>query len=134
MRVTTVFSLALPAAFAFEVGQEVKTGGGFTIQGQASSWQPETSEYLGIPFAQPPVGNLRFRPPQKFVGDGTPIKALDFSVDCPSNVAAHYTKFPINSTAHIVASALGQNGDHFGEDCLTLNVWTKPQVGESTLR
>jgi carboxylesterase type B len=26
---------------------------------------------------------------------------------------------------------LGQVGDKFSEDCLTLNVWTKPQVGEA---
>jgi carboxylesterase type B len=25
---------------------------------------------------------------------------------------------------------LGQIGDNFSEDCLTLNIWTKPQVGE----
>jgi len=25
---------------------------------------------------------------------------------------------------------LEQEGDTFSEDCLTLNVWTKPQVGE----
>jgi cholinesterase len=25
---------------------------------------------------------------------------------------------------------LAQEGDTFSEDCLTLNVWTKPQVGE----
>lgn len=27
--------------------------------------------------------------------------------------------------------ALSQLGDTFSEDCLTLNVWTKPQVGEA---
>jgi carboxylesterase type B len=26
--------------------------------------------------------------------------------------------------------SFGQVGDTFGEDCLTVNVWTKPQVGE----
>jgi carboxylesterase type B len=27
--------------------------------------------------------------------------------------------------------AFGQLGDKFSEDCLTLNVWTKPQTGEA---
>ena len=27
-------------------------------------------------------------------------------------------------------SLLGQVGVHYSEDCLTLNVWTKPQTGE----
>jgi cholinesterase len=30
-----------------------------------------------------------------------------------------------------VLAALAQIGDKFSEDCLTLNVWTKPQVGEA---
>lgn len=30
-----------------------------------------------------------------------------------------------------VLASLGQIGDKFSEDCLTLNVWTKPQTGES---
>jgi cholinesterase len=25
---------------------------------------------------------------------------------------------------------IGQLGEKFGEDCLKLNIWTKPQVGE----
>jgi carboxylesterase type B len=27
--------------------------------------------------------------------------------------------------------ALAQFGDKFSEDCLTLNVWTKPQIGDA---
>ena len=30
-----------------------------------------------------------------------------------------------------ILAALAQIGDNFSEDCLTLNVWTKPQVGEA---
>jgi cholinesterase len=32
--------------------------------------------------------------------------------------------------AELIVSLLGQVNDHFSEDCLTLNVWTKPQTGE----
>lgn len=31
----------------------------------------------------------------------------------------------------LIVSMLGQITDSFDEDCLTLNVWTKPQIGES---
>lgn len=34
------------------------------VKGHPSTLQPEVSEYLGIRFAQPPVGDLRFAPPQ----------------------------------------------------------------------
>jgi cholinesterase len=30
-----------------------------------------------------------------------------------------------------ILTSLGQYGDNFSEDCLTLNIWTKPQIGDS---
>ena len=44
------------------VGAPVNTTIGL-IQGAASDLRPEVSKYLGIPFARPPIGNLRFAPP-----------------------------------------------------------------------
>ena len=61
---------------AFTVGQGVQTSSGLA-QGQPASSRPQVSEYLGIPFAKPPVGNLRFAAPQTFVGSGS-IKATAF--------------------------------------------------------
>jgi len=55
---------------AFTVGQAVLTTSG-TVVGHAAKERAEVSEYLGIPFAQPPVGNLRFAAPQAFTGSGT---------------------------------------------------------------
>ena len=55
---------------AFSVGQGVRTSSGLVI-GQPASSRPEVSEYLGIPFAKPPVGNLRFAAPQAYTGAGT---------------------------------------------------------------
>jgi len=54
---------------AFTVGQAVGTTSG-TVIGHAARERVEVSEYLGIPFAQPPVGNLRFAAPQAFAGSG----------------------------------------------------------------
>jgi carboxylesterase type B len=53
--------LCAPSA-AFTVGAAVNTTNG-PVQGQASALRPNVSEYLGIPFAQPPVGDLRFAAP-----------------------------------------------------------------------
>ena len=55
------------AGGAFSVGQSVKTSSGM-ILGQPAFSRPEVSEYLGIPFAKPPVKDLRFAPPQAFTG------------------------------------------------------------------
>jgi cholinesterase len=47
----------------WQVGQSVQTNTG-NIIGKASSWKSEVSEYLGVPFAKPPVGDLRWAAPQ----------------------------------------------------------------------
>lgn len=51
------------------VGQVVLTSSG-AVSGHAASDATGVSEYLGIPFAQPPVGELRFAPPVAYNGSG----------------------------------------------------------------
>lgn len=51
------------------VGQTVQTTSG-AVAGHAASVASDVSEYLGIPYAQPPVGSLRFQPPVRYNGTG----------------------------------------------------------------
>ena len=53
----------------YTVGQAVRTSSGL-IAGQPASSRPDVSEYLGIPFAKPPVGDLRFAAPQAYISSG----------------------------------------------------------------
>ena len=53
----------------WRVGQSVVTTSG-TVLGHAATNQTGVSEYLGIPFAQPPIGDLRFEAPVKYTGNG----------------------------------------------------------------
>lgn len=53
------------AAGNWTVGQVVDTSSG-SVTGHAASVNAEVSEYLGIPFAQPPVGDLRWTAPQAY--------------------------------------------------------------------
>lgn len=53
----------------YTVGQAVRTSSG-SIVGHPASSRPDVSEYLGIPFAKPPVGDLRFAAPQAYVSSG----------------------------------------------------------------
>ena len=45
----------------------VRTSSG-PVDGHGSRNLPDVSEYLGIPYAQPPLGSLRFQPPVRFNG------------------------------------------------------------------
>jgi cholinesterase len=62
-----VLSLAVPAARSFET---VETGNG-RIVGHRSATSENVWEYLGIPYAQSPLGDLRFAAPQKYKGNGS---------------------------------------------------------------
>ncbi|KAF2433928.1 alpha/beta-hydrolase [Tothia fuscella] len=126
------------------VGQPVKTSSGILI-GQPAKIAPDVSEYLGVPYAQPPIGNLRFAAPKKFEGTGniTARAYVKFS-DCPSSgfdIGSFTAGLTPEQVADLLArlnlpvafnllSAYGQLGNQFSEDCLTLNIWTKPQTGE----
>ena len=83
----SILSLSLAAtvpvhngAHSFQVGQAVHTTSG-TVIGQAAPNLTAVSEYLGIPYAKPPVGQLRFAAPKPFVGYGK-INATSY-VRCP---------------------------------------------------
>lgn len=75
---------AAPPAPTWRTGQAVKTTSG-TVVGHSSTWMPGVSEYLGIPYALPPTGDLRFAAPKKYTGNST-LGAHKFSPDCPANV------------------------------------------------
>jgi len=66
----------------------------------------QTIAFLGVPYAKPPVGSLRFRapePPLSWVGDREATSVGAASPQYPSPLS---------------------HGLRYDEDCLTLNVWT----------
>ena len=71
---TLAASLAIAApgpnnARFFKVGQKVGTMSG-DVFGKAAPNLTEVSEYLGIPYAKPPVGQLRFAAPERLLAVG----------------------------------------------------------------
>ncbi|KXX77198.1 Cholinesterase [Madurella mycetomatis] len=89
---------------------------------------PETScvrEYLGIPYAKPPVGELRFAAPQPIDRQSTYV-AANFGADCPLTPSkpVDYPGFNPQSQRVIKYFASGA-GTPQDEDCLTLNIWSK---------
>ncbi|KAH7932691.1 hypothetical protein HPB49_001143 [Dermacentor silvarum] len=80
-----------------------------------SSLGKAVEEYRGIPFAEPPIGNLRFRPPKpKAAWQGT------------LNVTARST-----ACHQVTVPGITLDGATVTEDCLHLNVWV-PQSTENT--
>lgn len=72
--------------------------------------------FLGIPFAEPPIGKLRFRPPRPRRGWAPHVyKAHNFSADCLQSELYEYI----------------EEFNDRDEDCLYLNVWT-PNLKKSS--
>lgn len=69
--------------------------------------------FRGIPYAKPPVGELRFAPPEPAEGWEATLDATEFGNDCPQS-----------------GSAFNSFVDSLNEDCLYLNVYT-PAEGEN---
>jgi para-nitrobenzyl esterase len=90
--------------------------------------------FAGIPFAQPPVGELRFRPPQPLRDAQDAIDATRFRA-APAQVASALAVStrsadegePAASGLGVVAA--GTNAFETSEDCLYLNVWTPDPSG-----
>jgi len=116
------------------VGQEVQTTSGM-VKGHKADNQSEVSEYLGIPFGKAPIGDLRFAAPVKYDNKDLNHSGLAYGFSCPvqsggSLNISNLGVANITAAGPAVLSLLSSAGP-FDEDCLNLNVWTRPQVGEA---
>jgi para-nitrobenzyl esterase len=110
-RLFLVLSIGAPLAIG-SIQEPVAVDGGLVASTPSPQWTPGMRVFRGIPYAAPPVGSLRWKPPQP-VATWTGVKAADrFSPVCMQP-----------------PTALGGNAWRDGlvpmsEDCLYLNVWT----------
>lgn len=58
----------------------VETSNGL-IAGHSAKGVSGVKEFLGIPYAQPPVGKLRFQPPQPYTGNRSFVASSFVSLD-----------------------------------------------------
>ncbi len=107
--------LAVPLAlFGASSAPQVKTRSG-RVEGKADG---DVHAFLGIPYAAPPVGNLRWKPPLAAAKWAGVRKATEFGAHCMQGKVFGDMNF---------RDAGGS------EDCLFLNVWTPAKRSRSKL-
>ncbi|KAJ5953285.1 Carboxylesterase type B [Penicillium verhagenii] len=106
----------------------------FSTSAQTSSGQivghvdpkfPDVLEYLGIPYASPPTGELRFAAPVSYESKGT-VQANAYGPNCPASNASLPPYPGMTAQAPKILSAFLQQPGLQSEDCLYLNIWTSP--------
>lgn len=108
-----VLFLTIPAPVAAaQIAEPVHVEGG--LLSGVSGTDPSVRVFKGVPFAAPPVGDLRWRPPQPPASWEGVRKAARFG---PSAMQAHTGAFGPWTKEFIF-------GNEVSEDCLYLNVWT----------
>jgi len=97
-------------------------GRGGRIYGGVDPATPDVRHFLGIPYAQPPLKDLRFAPPKPALPFG------EFSATrMPPSCMQYLTDKPLPTTRDVPEfNPAGLNGTTgpISEDCLTLSVWT----------
>jgi len=117
MEKTTLFFLAISSIMLSQPQVSAQTNNNFPVQVKIENGVIEglydtksgLQLYLGVPFAKPPVGNLRWKAPQQ----------LDNWSDVKSTKA-----FGPRAVQAIVFGDMNSRSNGINEDCLYLNVWT----------
>ena len=99
-----------PPATLLDVDVPVAVTGG-EIRGALADGNPDIITFQGVPYAAPPVGDLRWKPPQ-------PVAAWDGVRDATAPGAICMQTGPIRARAPTASE-----DDPESEDCLFLNVW-----------
>lgn len=101
-------------------GLKVRTDSG-VLSGFINKSAPNVRQFLGIPYAYPPIGFRRWLPPAKLNSNAS-VSASSIGPACPQIGISAKTKLDVYTPAG------GNRTEYFpletfSEDCLTLNVW-----------
>lgn len=112
--VSLLLLVALPSLFA---ATDITLSDGHTISGNVLNFENVTVyEYLGIPYAKPPVGPNRFRKPQPLAVIDRHQNATSWAPNCMQPEKPFNIKF---------------NSQQQSEDCLFLNIWSPSERNET---
>ncbi|CAI7595607.1 unnamed protein product [Penicillium glandicola] len=111
---------------ALQLNVETKTG---TFTGLYNDTYPNVRQFLHIPFAQPPLGDLRWLPPQKLASSSKKHDSTMWGPACPQYVSSStsmWNEYEPSSLLMSIGEDLNQGSTAWStsEDCLSLAVWT----------
>jgi para-nitrobenzyl esterase len=104
---------------------------GESLQGAYAEDAPTVAVFKGIPFAAPPIGDLRWREPQPPQPRPGTLPATTFAPACYQD--AYLTDWYRRVGAAFGAPASAFVDPGVSEDCLYLNVWTPRLDGKAKL-
>lgn len=133
----SLFSIlsVLTLAQALELTIETSTG---TVTGLLNGTTPNVRQFLSVPFAQPPVHQLRWLPPQALETNSShQVDATRYPPSCPqylSSTPSVYNQdipswIPYRYDQRADAGASLQTSS---EDCLYLGIWTPANATNSS--
>lgn len=122
-RLSSLLAAALFSAGALVGGisQPVRIEGG-AVTG-APGRDRSITVFKGIPFAAPPVGDLRWREPQPVIAWKGVRRSRDFGASCIQTLHDEFKPWTYEFMTH----------NQISEDCLYLNVWTPAKSGAEKL-
>ncbi|KAH8810859.1 para-nitrobenzyl esterase [Xylogone sp. PMI_703] len=106
-------AINLPTCIAVS-SLQIKTTVG-EVYGIINGTHPNVAQFLGIPFAEPPIGDLRWEPARA----KSPVSRIDatrFSPSCPQYDTSIPSVYEIDTREFLIS-------DPTSEDCLTLSIW-----------
>ena len=91
----------------------------------------KVAAFLGVPFAEPPVGDLRWRAPQALATKVERREVTEFAPACMQTMR-------ILDWYRWMAEQFGDSADYYddlevSEDCLYLNIWTPTLAADTNL-
>ncbi|KAK1999423.1 carboxylesterase [Colletotrichum falcatum] len=118
-------------ASASAAGPSVQLDNGVTVQGRIAPDAPRVAEFLGIPYAAPPLGDLRWEPPQPYVAPRS--LANDTVLDAtalPPSCWQYISVLPAIQRVDVPEFMIGDAG--MDEDCLTASFWVPSDAVPAT--
>ncbi|PYH85809.1 alpha/beta-hydrolase [Aspergillus uvarum CBS 121591] len=113
---------------------ETRTG---TFIGMLNDTYPNVRQFLRVPYAQPPTGDLRWLPPQRLAHSSKRIDSTRFGPACPQYVAAGESMWAQYEPPNLLLS-VGESDNQgsvawsSSEDCLSLAIWTPAYANETS--